>query len=120
MSELKVTVLGRQFSWSMYLKKYTAPVQWPTFSQALIRLEYVITERSQPAAIIWSNMCIACAAGRRFKGFWTGRADGTDCHQDIHPPVSGLLAGADEMEKGVAGRSQPARITCLNVRIACA
>lgn len=119
MSELKVTVLGRHFSFSMYSKKLIAVRHWPTFSQALIRLEYVITERSQPAFIIWLNMWIACAVDKRSL-VWNRAYEQHGLPPGQPPPSSGLLAGADEMEYKNAERSQPPLTICLSVQMTCA
>ena len=48
MRELKVMTLGRQLSLVHSSKNSSASFQSPAFSQALIRLLYVITLRSQP------------------------------------------------------------------------
>lgn len=50
MRELKVMTLGRQLSLVHSSKNSSASFQSPAFSQALIRLLYVITLRSHPAA----------------------------------------------------------------------
>ena len=50
MRELKVMTLGRQLSLVHSSKNSSASFQSPAFSQALIRLLYVITLRSQPCA----------------------------------------------------------------------
>ena len=60
MRELKVMTLGRQLSLVHSSKKCSASFQSPAFSQALIRLLYVITLRSQPC------MQQPCSAPRRF------------------------------------------------------
>lgn len=50
MRELKVMTLGRQLSLVHSSKNSSASFQSPAFSQALIRLLYVITLRSHPCA----------------------------------------------------------------------
>ena len=50
MRELKVMTLGRQLSLVHSSKNSSASFQSPAFSQALIKLLYVITLRSHPCA----------------------------------------------------------------------
>ncbi len=50
MRELKVMTLGRQLSLVHSSKNSSASFQSPAFSQALIRLLYVITLRSHPCS----------------------------------------------------------------------
>lgn len=65
MSELNVTVLGRHFSASMMSNARSAMLQLPAFSHALIRLEYVITEHSQPVLRISAYVHSTCAVRPR-------------------------------------------------------
>jgi len=57
MSELKVMTLGRQLSLVHSSKNSKASFQSPAFSQALIRLLYVITLLSQPYTVSSDKTC---------------------------------------------------------------